>query len=368
MDEMHVAIEGIGVVGGFGSGTKSLREALSTGRPTVSSLPLVHGSSRGTKISAIVADTGPLERFIPKRNLRRVDHYSKLALLGASLALEDAGIGANAAKDMGVVIATGYGPHRTTFAFLDSFLGDGDALSSPTQFTHSVHNAAAAHISIQLGLTGPALTVGQFETSVASALLTACCHLEQGQVRSILFGAVDEYSDVLGYCWQRLFGQQPDDASMRPFDFERQSAIPGEGAAFFVLTRHPEKTPYGFLTSVTTGHADLISKNETVPDDPCLLVGADGHLDTAPRYSDLCAGRDAVPCYTPLYGSLPTGQAFDLAVAALTLREGVLFPNPEGTARLAPSNGTAQVSLSGKRIWCVKYGRRDQFGAIAIES
>lgn len=365
---MHVAIEGIGVVGGFGSGRMSLREALSTGQATVSRIPVAHGSSRGTKISAVLADTGPLERFIPKRNLRRVDHYSKLALLGASLALEDAGTESAAKKDMGLVIATGHGPHRTTFAFLDSFLVGSDAFSSPTQFTHSVHNAAAAHISIQLGLTGPTLTVGQFETSVASALITACCYLEQGHVDSILFGAVEEYSDVLGYCWQRFFGPQPDGAPMLPLDFERQSAVPGEGAAFFVLSRNADKAPYGFITSVTAGQADLISANEIFPDDAYLLVGADGHLDTASRYSALCTGRDAVACYTPLYGSLPTGQAFDLAVAALSVREGILFPNPEGATWPMSSNGTAHFSTSGRQISCIKYGRRDQFGAIAIES
>lgn len=315
----------------------------------------------------MAADTRPLERFIAKRNLRRVDHYSKLALLGASLALEDAGIGTDSAKEMGIIIATGYGPHRTTFAFLDSFLADGDALSSPTQFTHSVHNAAAAHISLQLGLTGPALTVGQFETSVASALLTACCYLEQGQVDAVLFGAVEEYSDVLGYCWQRFFGLQPQGVPIQPLDFDRQSACPGEGAAFFVLTRNPKKPPYGFVTSVATGDADLADTQKIVPEGATLIVGADGQLDTASPYSALCAGLKSVACYTPLYGSLPTGQAFDLTVAALGLKDGILFPNPEGAAWCRESSETSQPTQPGGQICCLKYGRQGEFGAVVIE-
>ena len=40
---------------------------------------------------AFLADTARLDDFLNKKALRRVDHFSKMALLGSYLALQDAG-------------------------------------------------------------------------------------------------------------------------------------------------------------------------------------------------------------------------------------------------------------------------------------
>ena len=44
--------------------------------------------------------------------------------------------------------------------------------------------------------------------SVPSALISAIEWLKEGRVEKVLFGAVDEYSDILGYCWHRFHGHQ----------------------------------------------------------------------------------------------------------------------------------------------------------------
>ena len=100
---------------------------------------------------------------------------------------------AESRERLGVIIASGYGALKTTFAFLDSYLDFGYACSSPTHFSNSVHNAAAAHVSMQLQATAPSLTVSQFEMSTASALLTAAQWLAERRVERVLLGAVDEH-------------------------------------------------------------------------------------------------------------------------------------------------------------------------------
>ena len=49
------------------------------------------------------------------------------------------------------------------------------------------------------------------------------------RVEQVLFGAVDEYCDVLGYCYNRFF-DRGNETIMTPLVYHRQSAIPGEGA------------------------------------------------------------------------------------------------------------------------------------------
>lgn len=352
----RLAIQGIGVVGGFGCGVHDLQARLADGATAPGELVVtVAGQER--IIAAYLAETASLERFVSKRNTRRIDHFSRMALLGAYLALEDASALEAPRDKMGVVIASGYGPSRTTFSFLDSVLDSGDALASPTHFSNSVHNAAAAHVAIQLQASGPSLTVSQFEMSVASALLTAKQWLDTGRVDSVLFGAVDEVCAVLGYCWESYFPGSG--GPIEPFAFDRQSAVLGEGAAFFLLTREKEAR-YGRISKVDQGRVrkGLFGGS--------WLLNADGHRACSASYPDLLTGPAKVAAYSPYFGSLPVGQAFDLAVAALAVRDGHL-PGKAGLEELPGEWRPAEGSLLDGPITCLKCDGEGYFGLIEVE-
>ncbi|MBF0395854.1 MAG: beta-ketoacyl synthase chain length factor [Desulfobacterales bacterium] len=242
---MKIAIQGIGMVGGFGS----------------------------------IADTDQLSSFLSKKELRRIDHFSKMALLASFLSIEDS---KNISKKrIGLIVATGYGPTQTTFSFLDSFIDSSDINSSPTLFSNSIHNSAAAHISISLKINGPTLTVSQQDFSVPSALITACQWINDDLVDSVLFGGVDEYGQIIEYCQKRFFEE----------GICGYSKV-GEGACFFVLTKDIcSQSPYAYITDVAFGHF----KDKNVV---CIKNGY----------------------YDWLYGKFPTSQAFDMAIAALIIR------------------------------------------------
>lgn len=363
---MKLAIEGIGVVGGFGCSMESLVSAISNGGS-----PIQHVSIKTTlgpcDMPAFLAETSKLDDFINKRVLRRVDHYSKMALLGAYLALEDAGKLEGDRSTMGIIIASGYGAGRTTFAFLDSFINDGDNLSSPTFFSNSVQNAATANVSMMLGITGPDFTVSQFDMSVPSALITAQHWLAEGRVDSVLFGAVDEYCDVMGYCWHRYYGDRAiDDHEMKPFEYDLQTAIPGEGAAFFLLTRADEGvTQYGCIEDITINRADRNPLK--IPGDTLLVIGADGHRQSGKHYKEYLPDDVRLACYTPIYGSLPVGPAFDMAIAALSFKQNTSFP-PQICADKSPEEGNAreQKALDASRISCLKISGSGETGLISL--
>ncbi len=342
---MKIAIQGLGVTAGFGCGVDAFRTALQQG-----SVPENYR-----------ADVSGLAEFIPKRALRRIDHFSKMTLLGACLALKDADLLEADRSRMGVVIASGYGALKTTFNFLDSYLDFGYSCSSPTHFSNSVHNAAAAHVSIQLKTTAPSLTVTQFEMSVPSALLSAQQWLAEGRVDQVLFGAVDEACDVLSYCREQFFGDG-EQGPLQPFNFEEQSAVAGEGAVFFVLSRGDDDAPYGYIEAVRLGN--YLANPVTLPENDRLIIGADGHKECGRWYQQLLKGRQAAS-YSPLYGSFPAAAGFDLAVAALSQCDGELYaspatanavsvlpPQPVGTAplsclKLGPGGDYSLIRLSG---------------------
>ena len=358
---MRLAIQGIGVTGGFGAGVNALRSALQTGIQSCQELTVDHHEGASDSFPAYRAATEELERFLPKRELRRIDHFSKMTLLAAYLALEDAGLLDADRSRVGVVVSSGYGPLKTTFNFLDSYLDFGYSCSSPTHFSNSVHNAAAAHVSMQLGLTAPNLTVTQFEMSVASALLSARQWLAEGRVDQVLFGAVDEYCEVLRYCRRYFFGSG-EQGPMRPLDFSAQSAMVGEGAAFMVLTRDDHGAAYAAVDSVLLGNHCVAPLD--LPAATLIVAGADGHQACGRWYADVLSSLPAVAC-TPCYGSFPAAAGFDLVAAALMLRDEQVYAGPleadRGVGLLADKGLPAGAQLN-----CLKFGPGGDYGVVCL--
>jgi 3-oxoacyl-[acyl-carrier-protein] synthase II len=319
---MRMAVKGIGVAGGFGTGVADFAAALERGTVPAGSLRVSTGDGE-RELPALRAKIDGLDEFIPKRALRRVDNFSKLGLLGASLALRDAGWSADLDR-VGMVIASGYGATATTFAFLDSIIADGDICASPTHFANSVHNAAAANISMLLGARGPSLTVSQYELSVPSALITAQCWLAEGRVDAVLVGAIDEVSELVGYLKLRGcsgFGH-----------LEAESAILGEGAAFLLLTRADDAPAYCHIDAVEMG--SLCAGAPVLPQDALIICDADDGNEIASRWPSLLPETASTACYTALYGSMPAGAAFDLAAAALVLQRGEVYSAADDAAAL----------------------------------
>ena len=334
-----IAISGIGCVGAFGCGTQDYVAALKRGYVDV--LPQEKNHPDGTSfLPALLADTAHLTDYVPRRALRRIDHYARMALLGGYLALADVGLSSDQCEKLGVIVASGYGALTTTFNFLDSVLDDGDSCTSPTSFSNSVHNVAAAYLSMQLQAFGPSLTVSQFELSVCSALHTAVCWLEQGRVDKVLIGGVDEYNPVVNdYCRQRFSDHDVSIGNIDPFNFNSCSTIAGEGAAFLLLTKGDKwcggeseqacHAPYAYVGALSSGNFSRLDCKDYSPQvgqrgSDLMIIGADGQCDSGNLYSQLQFDRPTLSC-SPCYGALPVGQAFDLVAAALMLREQSMF-------------------------------------------
>ncbi len=364
---MKISVQGIGIVGGFGCGVVEFKDVLSSGecRPSTTIIT-TNGKEHETPV--FLADTSGLTDFIPKRSLRRVDYYSRLSLLGAFLALEDAECTETDRKKMGLIIGSGYGASKTTFNFLDSYLKVSDEFSSPITFSNSVHNAAAAHISMLLKITGPSITVSQFEMSFQSALLSACVWLNENRVDKVLIGAVDEFPDLLGYCRQRMFGSEQSKASskIQPFEFGSQTAIAGEGAAFFLLSRDKENnSKYGVIEDVILGNCN--GKTISPPEDAFLIIGADGHKICGEQYASIIGKDTETASFAPLYGSFPSASGFDSAIAAICAGRGMIYAPPAGISTDTNIKTIhREKNIGSKKICCLKLGPNGDYSLITV--
>lgn len=164
--------------------------------------------------------------------MRRADRFSKMATLAAHDAVADSGIEFENPERVGIIFATAFGPHNTTFRFQDDIIEYGDGGVSPTIFSNSVHNAAVSYISRALGIKGPTWTVTGFRDPFGQAVALAQAWLAEGRCDHILLGAGDECGTVMEYiCSEKL--PIASDGKVRMDD--PLAYVPGEGMAFFLV-------------------------------------------------------------------------------------------------------------------------------------
>ncbi len=311
--ERPLTIEGLGCVGSFGQGLADLRDGLAS--------PLRPGDANGM---AKQADTSDLGDLLPARALRQVDHFTRMALLAALRALDDARLDPGT-PGLGIILTTGYGPAAPTFQFLDSLIGHGESMASPLAFSHSVHNIPVASLALKLGISGPCATICQFESSVASGLLVAASWLAEGRADRILFGAVDEHTPLLAEVSRHRAEAKAAETGSKPPGIRHALPV-SEAAVFFCLSRgtrpgnarSDDMRPAGrsLITdagvhwrSGELGWQSRACREFSSPGLPLLVFGA--------LPETLCAGGEAdIHCLADAYGNIPVAQALDLALAA----------------------------------------------------
>jgi 3-oxoacyl-[acyl-carrier-protein] synthase II len=173
-----------------------------------------------------------------------------MAVAAARMARADAGLlDGDVSPLTGVVMATAFGPVRSTEQILDSLRRDGPLGASPFIFAESVANAAAGQVAIDAGAHGPNLTVLQREAGALTAVGRGAALLASGACERVIVGNVDQMSPVLHALLDR-FGAlarapRDEDELARPFDRRRNGFIAAEGAVVLILENEDDAQARG---------------------------------------------------------------------------------------------------------------------------
>lgn len=302
LGETDMFIQGIGIVCNRGRGIEAVRRAVSSAWQPPS------GQDGAYRISDEFLRDPRLHK-----DMRRADRFSRMGAVAALDAMEDAGTAhPHERQATGVIVATGFGPHATTFKFLDDILSYKERDVSPTTFSHSVHNAAASYIALVLGLRAPTITLTSFTYAFYEALAVAAAWLAEKKVSHVLVGAIDESSAVLEHVVSH--GRTPAAGGrIDPFTCRvNPQAVPGEGAVFFLLSHQKSENTYAALTPCTPGSAEHIS-------DAAFVLAADGLLADETGYKNFLEKPSLG--FGHLFGTMPAQLAFAAAVAALLCRD-----------------------------------------------
>jgi 3-oxoacyl-(acyl-carrier-protein) synthase len=249
---------------------------------------------------------------------------------------------------VGIALGTGLGGMEDTDRFLTNMIRRDEQAPMPASFVHSVHNALAARLAMELQARGLNATVTHREISFEASLWQAAHELRAGRLDLAFAGAADELNPYLlaaGRHWNwwpcpPLEEPQPALRNLPPT--YRQPPC-GEGmmlAALAPAGRCP--APMARLEAVAIGRwtpnpagrfdpgreaawlRDTLRRHGVDPDAvDLLLTGAGGWRGFDPLYqavAEAFSGTAARPCvratYKHLCGEFNAASALGLAVAA----------------------------------------------------
>lgn len=254
--------------------------------------------------------------LIDPRMLRRMSRTIRMGISCAKKSLEMAGI----EKPDAIVVGSGWGCIEDTEKFLNILKRNTEENLNPTPFIQSTHNTVAAQIALLLGCNGYNMTYTHNTLSFENALLDAILLLQEQPEKTVLLGGIDE-NTPLHETLMRKAGH---------FKVE----IPGEGAAFFLLsTKKTDKAIAKIsLADMGTG-AEHDNAATYIPEKTDLLI-SNTHVPNM-QYDSID--------YTRYCGSYDTAIAFATWMAAQIVQKqqwpaGTNPPSHQPTHKVAVFN------------------------------
>jgi nodulation protein E len=230
----RVVITGLGVVSALGNTVADFATALATGRSAIGPLANIPTEGLSIGIGAEVRGFDPAALF-SDRQLSLYDRNAQFATVAARQAAAQAGVDF---RDLGprgaVILGSGVGGMTTLDDSFHRLYAEGAKRTHPFTIPKLMISAAASHVSIEHGITGPSFTVATACASANHAMGIAFTMLRSGAIEAAMTGgteAVFTFGTIKG--WEALRVMAPD--TCRPFSRGRNGMVLGEGAGMFVF-------------------------------------------------------------------------------------------------------------------------------------
>jgi len=222
-------------------GVRSTWDAILAGTSGVGPITRFDAKDFSTTIAAEVKGFDP-ERFIDRKEIKRMDPFIHYAMAAAHMAMEDAGlvIDAGLAPKVGVYMGSGLGGLSTLERYHLGYLEGGPRKISPFFITMLISNLAPGHIAMRYGAKGPNISTSTACAASSHATGEGMHAIRSGVCDVVIAGGAESTITPLGlggFCSMKALSTRNDDpgAASRPFDKDRDGFIMGEGSAILIL-------------------------------------------------------------------------------------------------------------------------------------
>lgn len=231
----RVVITGAGTVNALGADLRTTMAAMAEGRSGIGALEFADVERLSIRIGAQVKGWDASAHF-ERAKLTLYDRFTEFALIAGREAMAQAGLpGAPADPTRwGCIIGTAGGGNGTVNEAFRAVYAEGKNRVHPFTVPRLMNNAAASHLSMEWGLTGPSFSVATACASSNHALGLAFQMIRSGLADGMVAGGAEAMLNFGGLkAWEGLRVMSPD--GCRPFALGRNGMVQGEGAGVFVL-------------------------------------------------------------------------------------------------------------------------------------
>jgi nodulation protein E len=237
MARRRVVITGLGIISPLGLNVEENWKNLSQGRSAIGPIQSVDFTRVVMRFQngAEVRGYDPLKHFEGGKEAY-IDRFAQFSVVAAREALKDSGLELTPERKEQSAIICGSavgGQSAIEAGFEDLWVSDRGRVH-PLTIPKTMANAGASHISMDLGLSGPAYTVSTACSSANHAIGQAFRLVRDGEAEMAMTGGSEAMFTIgMLKAWEAMRVIAPD--TCRPFSKDRRGMILGEGGAMMVL-------------------------------------------------------------------------------------------------------------------------------------
>ncbi|MDY0301253.1 MAG: beta-ketoacyl-ACP synthase II [Trichlorobacter sp.] len=241
----RVVVTGVGVVSPLGTGNQKNWDALVNGQSGLDRISRFDASTLPVRVAGEVNDF-EAEKFIDKKEIKKMDLFIQYALAASQFAMEDSGlqITEENADRVGVLVGAGLGGLPSIEKYHQALLDGGYKKISPFFIPMLIINLAPGQISIKYGAKGPNLSSVSACATGTHSIGDAYHMIARGDADAMIAGGTESTITPLaigGFAVMKALSDSRNDdpkRASRPFDKTRDGFVMGEGAGIVILEEY----------------------------------------------------------------------------------------------------------------------------------
>ena len=241
MERRRVVVTGMGVICPTGNSVEEAWRNAANGVTGIRVIERFDTTDLEQHFGGEVRNFDP-EEFLGRREARRTDRVTQLALYSARFCIEDAGLEITDENryDIGVICGSGIGGIESIVESVKQFLNKGPKAVSPLLIPMMLPDAPSGKITMQYGMRGPNFAISTACATGNNCIGEASEIIRRGNAEAMLAGSAEAgLSAIAMASFNNMTAisrrnEAPEKAS-RPFDVDRDGFVVAEGSALLML-------------------------------------------------------------------------------------------------------------------------------------
>ena len=242
MNLRRVVVTGLGALTPIGNTVPEFWNGLSNGVSGAAPITRFDASLFKTQFACEVKNLD-VEKFIERKEARKMDLFTQMGVIAADEAIKDAGLDLEKINlyRAGVIMGSGIGGIRSFQDEVTDFArGDGTPRFNPFFIPKMIADICAGFISIRYGFKGPNFVTVSACASATNAIIDAFNYIRLNKADIFITGGTEATiteAGVGGFNALKALSQRNDSpkTASRPFDKNRDGFVLGEGAGCLIL-------------------------------------------------------------------------------------------------------------------------------------